>query len=61
MYVSKSNTVCWHYFKVSRFAREVIQPKVQAMDEAECMDKSVIDGMFENGVKLKQVIQHLFF
>lgn len=35
---------------VGRFAREVVQPRVQAMDEAEVMDKDIIDSMFENGV-----------
>lgn len=35
---------------VSRFAREVVQPKVQEMDEAELMDKDIIKAMFENGV-----------
>ena len=34
----------------SRFAREVVQPKVQEMDEAEVMDKSIINAMFENGL-----------
>ncbi|KAI7870355.1 acyl-CoA dehydrogenase/oxidase [Spinellus fusiger] len=35
---------------VSRFAREVVAPRVQAMDEAEKMDTSVIKAMFENGL-----------
>ncbi|KAI8882681.1 acyl-CoA dehydrogenase NM domain-like protein [Backusella circina FSU 941] len=35
---------------VSRYAREVIQPRVQAMDEAEVMDKDIITSMFENGL-----------
>ncbi|KAI9300456.1 acyl-CoA dehydrogenase/oxidase, partial [Cunninghamella echinulata] len=35
---------------VGRFAREVVQPRVRDMDEAEVMDKSVIDAMFENGL-----------
>ncbi|GAA5811533.1 hypothetical protein MFLAVUS_004970 [Mucor flavus] len=35
---------------VSRFAREVVQPKVQEMDEAELMDKDIIKAMFENGL-----------
>jgi len=35
---------------VARFAREVVQPKVQEMDEAEVMDKSIINAMFDNGV-----------
>lgn len=35
---------------MARFAREVIQPKVQEMDEAEVMNKEIIQSMFENGV-----------
>ncbi|KAI8327822.1 hypothetical protein BC941DRAFT_519575, partial [Chlamydoabsidia padenii] len=35
---------------VSRFAREIVGPRVQAMDEAELMDKDIIDSMFENGL-----------
>lgn len=35
---------------VSRFAREVVQPRVQDMDEAELMDKDIIKAMFDNGV-----------
>lgn len=35
---------------VSRFAREVVQPKVREMDENELMDKSIINAMFENGL-----------
>ncbi|KAI8067476.1 acyl-CoA dehydrogenase/oxidase [Gongronella butleri] len=35
---------------VARFAREVVQPRVQAMDDAEVMDKEIIDSMFENGL-----------
>ncbi|KAI9320745.1 acyl-CoA dehydrogenase/oxidase [Dichotomocladium elegans] len=35
---------------VARFAREVVQPKVRDMDEAELMDKDVIKAMFENGL-----------
>jgi hypothetical protein len=38
------------FFLVARFAREVIQPRVQAMDEAEVMDKDIITAMFDNGV-----------
>jgi short/branched chain acyl-CoA dehydrogenase len=34
---------------VARFAREVVQPKVQEMDEAELMDSNIIKLMFENG------------
>lgn len=35
---------------VTRFAREIVQPKVRDMDEAELMDKDIIKSMFENGV-----------
>lgn len=35
---------------VSKFAREIVQPRVQAMDEAEVMDKDIIKAMFDNGV-----------
>lgn len=35
---------------VSKFAQEVIAPRVKAMDEAEVMDKEVIKGLFENGL-----------
>ncbi|CAE6391531.1 acyl-Coenzyme A dehydrogenase, short/branched chain [Rhizoctonia solani AG-1 IB] len=35
---------------VSRFAREVVAPKVREMDEAEKMDPSIIKGLFENGL-----------
>ncbi|KAI9495669.1 acyl-CoA dehydrogenase/oxidase [Zychaea mexicana] len=35
---------------VARFAREVVQPRVRDMDEAEVMDKDIIKAMFENGL-----------
>ncbi|KAJ2000332.1 hypothetical protein H4R26_004665 [Coemansia thaxteri] len=35
---------------VSRFAREVVQPRVTAMDEAEQMDAEVIRGLFDAGL-----------
>ncbi|KAI7899109.1 acyl-CoA dehydrogenase/oxidase [Cokeromyces recurvatus] len=35
---------------VARFAREVVQPKVRDMDEAEVMDKDIIQSMFDNGL-----------
>ncbi|KAJ2827198.1 hypothetical protein FBU31_003232 [Coemansia sp. 'formosensis'] len=35
---------------VSRFAREVVQPHVSAMDEAETMEPSVIRGLFDAGL-----------
>ncbi|KAJ1308437.1 hypothetical protein OPQ81_004142 [Rhizoctonia solani] len=35
---------------VSRFAREVVAPKVREMDEAEKMDPVIVKGLFENGL-----------
>lgn len=35
---------------VSRFAREVVAPRVREMDEAEKMDPIIIKGLFENGL-----------
>jgi len=35
---------------VRRFAQDVIGPKVREMDENECMDRSVIEGLFEQGL-----------
>jgi alkylation response protein AidB-like acyl-CoA dehydrogenase len=35
---------------VSKFASEVIAPRVKAMDEAEVMDPEVIKALFENGL-----------
>lgn len=35
---------------VRKFAEEVVGPKVEAMDEAEQMDRSVIKALFEQGV-----------
>jgi len=35
---------------VSKFAQEVILPKVRDMDEAENMDASVVEAMFEQGL-----------
>ncbi|KAF8681302.1 acyl-CoA oxidase [Rhizoctonia solani] len=35
---------------VSRFAREVVAPKVREMDEAEKMDPFIVKGLFENGL-----------
>ena len=37
---------------VSRFAREQLQPLVRKMDEESQMDKSIITGLFEQGVSL---------
>ena len=36
---------------VARFAREKIQPHVRQMDETSNMDKSVISGLFQQGVR----------
>lgn len=38
---------------VARFAREKVLPHVQRMDETSAMDKSIIDGLFEQGVRLR--------
>jgi short/branched chain acyl-CoA dehydrogenase len=35
---------------VSKFAQEVILPKVRDMDEAEAMDPTVVEQMFEQGL-----------
>ncbi|CAO3577465.1 unnamed protein product [Absidia cylindrospora] len=35
---------------VSRFAQDVVKPKVLEMDETETMHKSVLDGLFEQGL-----------
>lgn len=35
-----------------KFAEEVVGPKVEAMDEAEKMDPSVIKALFEQGVSV---------
>jgi alkylation response protein AidB-like acyl-CoA dehydrogenase len=35
---------------VSRFSKEVIEPKVREMDENEKMDPSIIKGLFEQGL-----------
>lgn len=35
---------------VSRFAKDVIAPKVREMDEAEVMDKDIVRQMFEQGL-----------
>ncbi|QRW01634.1 acyl-CoA dehydrogenase [Ceratobasidium sp. AG-Ba] len=35
---------------VSRFAKDVVAPRVREMDEAEKMDPSIIKGLFENGL-----------
>ncbi|KAL1925917.1 hypothetical protein VTP01DRAFT_7195 [Rhizomucor pusillus] len=35
---------------VARFAQEVVKPKVAEMDEKEYMDKSILNGLFEQGL-----------
>lgn len=35
---------------VGRFAREVVLPKVREMDEAEKMDKGIVEQLFEQGL-----------
>lgn len=35
---------------MARFAQEVVKPKVAEMDEKEYMDKSILNGLFEQGV-----------
>lgn len=35
---------------VSKFAREVVQPKVREMDEAEAMDPTLVEQLFEQGL-----------
>ena len=37
---------------VQRFAQDVVAPKVREMDENEMMDKEVLKGLFEQGVRL---------
>ncbi|KAG8715701.1 hypothetical protein FRC08_010257 [Ceratobasidium sp. 394] len=35
---------------VSRFAKDVVAPRVREMDEAEKMDPTIVKGLFENGL-----------
>ncbi|KAI8906707.1 acyl-CoA dehydrogenase/oxidase [Gorgonomyces haynaldii] len=35
---------------VAKFAKEVVKPKVHEMDEKELLDKSVLQGLFDNGL-----------
>jgi short/branched chain acyl-CoA dehydrogenase len=37
---------------VRRFAKDVVEPKVREMDENEMMDPAIIQGLFEQGVRL---------
>lgn len=39
-----------YYSLVAKFAKEVVVPKVQSMDEKELLDKSVLKGLFEQGL-----------
>ena len=39
---------------VARFAREKVQPLVRKMDEESHMDRSVITGMFDQGVSPRE-------
>ena len=41
---------------MQRFAQDVIGPKVREMDENESMDPSVIEGLFEQGVRDLRVL-----
>ena len=36
---------------VKRFAQDVVGPKVREMDENEMMDLSIIQGLYEQGVR----------
>lgn len=50
----KQVSMCWlnsaHYYIVSRFAQEVVKPKVSQMDETEKLDATVLKGLFDQGV-----------
>lgn len=35
---------------VAKFAKDVIGPKVKEMDENELLDKTILQGLFEQGV-----------
>lgn len=35
---------------MAKFAKDVVKPKVHAMDEAEKLDPVVLQGLFEQGV-----------
>ena len=39
-----------NYILVKRFSNDVIRPLVRKMDEESLMDRSVIEGVFANGV-----------
>jgi hypothetical protein len=38
-------------YPVKRFAQDVVGPKVREMDEKEMMDPSVVQSLFEQGVR----------
>lgn len=40
---------------VQRFAHDVVAPKVREMDENEMMDKDVIKGLFDQGVRTTKI------
>ncbi|KAI9818282.1 MAG: hypothetical protein M1826_001427 [Phylliscum demangeonii] len=40
---------------VAKFAREAMQPKVRAMDEAEAMDPALVEQLFEQGLMAIEV------
>jgi hypothetical protein len=44
---------------VKRFAQDVIGPKVREMDENEMMDPSVIQALFEQGVRDSTSLCHV--
>jgi short/branched chain acyl-CoA dehydrogenase len=41
---------------VRRFAVDVVKPKVQEMDEKEQMDPAIIQGLFDQGVRLFPIV-----
>lgn len=45
----------WGFFYqlVARFAQEQVLPKVAKMDETEQLDKDVLKGLFEQGVRFQ--------
>jgi hypothetical protein len=44
---------------VAKFAKEVVGPKVSEMDEKELLDRSVLQGLFDQVCILCEVLQHL--
>lgn len=45
-----SNTKRTHALTVSKFAEDVIAPRVREMDTASTMDPAVMSGLFEHGL-----------